>query len=109
MDTEPQWRLTVWETVRIEGVPLNPGTANTIEIESGYLGLDDVLVTTADDLAAAFPHRRVRSLTATRQLQLNDYLRQLDGRDESGRGPRGPRQASRSTPSACVGRRCSGR
>ena len=84
LDLEPQWRQTVWETVRIDDVALQAGPSNTVTIQSGYLGLDSVLVSNADDRAAAAPHRRVLDLPPILQGQLMDYLRQLDGRSDDG-------------------------
>lgn len=75
-----------WKRARFENIPLTAGTTNTIVIEAldQRFDLDDMTVSTADDLALAAPHRRVLALTATEQAQLLAYVRQLDGRDAAG-------------------------
>jgi len=87
----PQWRHTQWEFFRLEDVNLAAGAANTLELTTtgGFanLRLDDVLVTTADDRAAAQPHRQVLSLPAGERDALLAYLRQLDGTPEANPSP----------------------
>jgi sugar lactone lactonase YvrE len=79
-----------WQPLRFEDVPLEAGTDNTVRIErlsvSSWrsLALDEIVVSTADDLAAAAPHRVVQSLDAGARADLLAWLRQLDGRDEQG-------------------------
>ncbi|MGF1453674.1 MAG: PKD domain-containing protein [Opitutales bacterium] len=76
-------------TVFIENVTLTQGTSNTIEIESttgDNLLVDNVTVSTADDLAAADAHRRVLALNETDQNNLVEYVRQIDGRIEFASG-----------------------
>jgi hypothetical protein len=83
----PVWRQTNWRQVRLENVPFNAGSVNTLtfSVTGNWpgVGIDDVLISTADDLAAALPHRQVLSLPAAAQEQLRAYLLQLDGRPES--------------------------
>ncbi|MGF1484905.1 MAG: fibronectin type III domain-containing protein [Opitutales bacterium] len=72
--------------VRIEGVSLLAGATNTIVVTA--LGdrhtLDEMIVSTADALALAQPHRRVLTLSQGDQDDLLAYLLELDGRDASG-------------------------
>ncbi len=71
-----------WQRLRIENVPLTAGATNTLVVTTSTLqdsGFDQLLVTTPDDLQAAYAHRRVLALTPTEQNQLRDYLLQLDG------------------------------
>ncbi|HSH93868.1 MAG TPA: Ig-like domain-containing protein, partial [Roseimicrobium sp.] len=80
---EPAWRLTCWNTLRVEGVALNAGTANSIAILAQQvgpnIGIDEITVSNADDLEAAYPHRQVLGLSETQRQQLLAYLLQLDG------------------------------
>jgi hypothetical protein len=82
----PAWRHTHWERVRIEGVALAPGPANTVELTTAdpfpQISLDDVLVSTADDLAQAAPHRQVLTLPSADRQALVAYLLQLDGQGD---------------------------
>lgn len=79
----PTWRHTNWATVRVEGVTLNAGATNTIQLTGvanwPSISIDEILVSTADDLTAAQPHRRVLALSTTDRDNLLAYLRQLDG------------------------------
>jgi DNA-binding beta-propeller fold protein YncE len=88
---DPQWRHTYWNPYRLENVNLSAGATNTIELTALHpfpnLSVDDVLVSTADELAAASPHRRVLALPAGDQAALLAYLRQLDSRPEAGVSP----------------------
>ena len=84
---DPQWRHTYWETVRVENVTFTAGATNTVQITTtgpANFSLDDVLVTTATELALAQPHRQVLTLPAATQADLLAYLRQLDGQPENG-------------------------
>ena len=79
-----------WKRLRFEQVELNAGAGNTVtlRLKSGAHprpALDHMTVSTADDLAAAQPHRRVASLPAGQRQDLEAYLLQLDGRDDAGR------------------------
>lgn len=79
-----------WQPLRFENVPLDAGTGNTVVVErlstSSWraLALDEIVVSTADDLEQAAPHRVVQSLDAADRAELLAWLRQLDGRNESG-------------------------
>jgi len=79
-----------WQPLRFENVPLEAGGTNTIAVErlgiSGWraLALDEIVVSTADDLEQAMPHRAVQSLEAADRADLLAWLRQLDGRNEAG-------------------------
>lgn len=79
-----------WQPLRFENVPLNAGTANTIVVErlgaSSWqtLALDEILVTTRNDLDLALSHRVVQSLDAQDRSNLLSWLRQLDGRNDQG-------------------------
>jgi cytochrome c peroxidase len=78
----PTWRHAVWLTRRIEGILLLAGENNVIElVTSGFanISVDEVLVSTADDLLQAQPHRQVQGLTETQRNHLLAYLRELDG------------------------------
>ena len=83
---DPGWRHTSWKRVRIEDVILAAGPANQVAVSTSEtypnVSLDDVLVTTADERAAAAPHRVALSLSMTDREALLAYLRQLDGRPE---------------------------
>lgn len=80
-DNDPTWRSTHWNSFRIEGVPLNPGTSNTLEFgtDNWYLAIDEVLVAHAGHLAQAQPHRRVSTLPPAERDALLAFLRELDG------------------------------
>ena len=85
-DNDPTWRFTNWRTVRLEGIAWNAGTANTVEMVTrgtGFprLGVDEILVSTAADLAAAVPHRVVLTLSAAERADLVAYLGSLDAQD----------------------------
>lgn len=76
-----------WRRLRLEGFEFQPGAVNTVRVANaagGSFAIDDLVVTTADDLARAEPHRRVLSLSAGDRDNLLAYLRQLDGRDAAG-------------------------
>lgn len=84
---DPLWRLTHWEILRIENVSLSAGNGNTVELRATtpfpYVGLDDVLFSTTDDLERAAPHRVALALPQVDRDALLAYLRQLDGTPES--------------------------
>ncbi len=77
------WWHRNWRQARLEGITWNAGAANTVEVrvtgQFPSLSLDEVLVSTADDLAAAAPHRAALALTPTQRSELIAFLRQLDG------------------------------
>ena len=82
---DPPWAHVNWLRVRVEGIPLNPGPSNDITIlpnqEWGWtdVSLDEIIVSTADDLAAAAPHRVAQAQSAQDRADLIAYLRELDG------------------------------
>ena len=80
-DNDPTWRSTNWSVMRIENVPLNAGSSNSIEIgtDNWYLAIDEILVAHAGHLAQAQPHRRVQSLPQGERDALLAFLRELDG------------------------------
>jgi len=84
-----------WKRLRFEDIPLVPGANNsvTLRLETGDWprpALDHMTVSTADDRLAAGVHRRVLSLDAAQRRDLDAYLLQLDGRDDTGApAPRG--------------------
>ncbi len=77
------WRFVNWRLVRLENVPLNPGTDNTIVLRGSNAFfdayIDDLSVSTADDLALANPHRQVLSIAPQDRANLMAFLRELDG------------------------------
>ncbi len=78
--TQTGWEVNQWMSGRLEGVSLNAGATNTIVVStSAAIAIDDMTVTTADQLAKAEPHRRVLALSATDRNNLISYLQQLDG------------------------------
>lgn len=83
---DPSWAHVNWRRVRIEGIALNPGANNTIEFVPNQgvgwsdISLDEIVVSTADDLTAAAPHRAALALTDNDRAALRSYLLQLDGR-----------------------------
>lgn len=82
------WQTSGWRWHVAEAV-LQPGTGNTIEILRADGPFTDVqinaiVVSNADELAAAQPHRVVDALPAGDRSDLFAYLRQLDGHDDSG-------------------------
>jgi cytochrome c peroxidase len=80
-DNDPTWRSTNWSVARIENVPLNAGSVNTLEFgtDNWYLAIDEILVAHAGHLAQAQPHRRVQSLPQGERDALLAFLRELDG------------------------------
>ena len=80
---EPTWRHTNWVAVRVDNVPLLAGAGNTVELVgvAGWpsISVDEMVVSTAAQLAAAQPHRRVLGLAAGQRAELLAYLRELDG------------------------------
>ncbi len=79
----PDWRHTNWGRARVEGVALNAGATNTIELFSTSafpnISLDEIVVSTADDFAAAFPHRRALGHTATQRAHQVSNQRPHEG------------------------------
>ncbi|GDY14754.1 hypothetical protein LBMAG53_36320 [Planctomycetota bacterium] len=87
---EPSWMIDAWRVTR-HPVTFAAGTANTITLRRGTGGgsftLDEVVFITPLHLAAAQPHRRVQSLSATDRGNLLAYLRELDVADASAPAP----------------------
>jgi hypothetical protein len=83
LGNDPGWRHVNWGRVRIENVALAAGATNTIVLStsnsSANISLDEIVVSTAGDLAAAQPHRQALALSAGDRANLIAYLRQLDG------------------------------
>lgn len=90
LGNDPGWRHVNWGTVRFENVSFAAGATNTIELSSTSsfpnISLDEIVVSTAAELAAAQPHRLVLGLASTDRANLLAYLRQLDGRAAAGPG-----------------------
>lgn len=82
---EPSWRHVNWGRGRATGVVLAPGASNTIELvgTSSYpnIRVDEILVSTPDDIAAASVHHVVATLDSADRSDLLAYLLQLDGQD----------------------------
>lgn len=87
---EPSWRHTNWRVHRIEGVSWSAGATNTVEVVAGgsfpNLSLDEILVTTAADIAPAVAHRQTLALPPADRAALLAYLRQLDATPEANPG-----------------------
>lgn len=87
----PTWRQTHWLNYRWENISFNANDNNDITITMlgnwPPIGIDNLIVSTPDDLAQALPHRQVLSLTPSEQADLMAYLRQLDGRPEDPANP----------------------
>ncbi|MEM9593044.1 MAG: Ig-like domain-containing protein [Acidobacteriota bacterium] len=85
MGNDPGWRHTQWGQARVEGVTFTAGATNTVAVvtPSAFpnVSLDNVLITTADEVALAEPHRRALALSTADRDALVAFLRQLDGRD----------------------------
>ncbi len=84
---DPRWRHTNWLRVRVEGLSFSPGTGNTVTVEATAsfpnVSLDEIVVSSPDDLAQAEPHRRVLALSTGARSDLLAYLRQLDANGDS--------------------------
>ncbi|MEM7353592.1 MAG: Ig-like domain-containing protein, partial [Acidobacteriota bacterium] len=80
---DPTWRHTNWRQARVEDIDFNAGATNTVELTATAnfpnISLDDVLISTADELTLAQPHRQVQGLPAADRDALLAYLQQLDG------------------------------
>ncbi len=91
LGNNPGWRHVNWGRARFEGVVLTAGATNTIVLSTSSafpnISLDEVVISTPDQLAAAQPHRRALALTATERANLIAYLRQLDGTSPQGPVP----------------------
>ena len=80
-----------WMRVRFEGVPLEPGSTNTIEVQrlsatswQGH-GLDHITVSRPNELLLAEPHHVAGALEEAEFNRLLRYLFEIDGRDPQGR------------------------
>ena len=84
-----------WQRMRFENVPLNAGLSNSVTVtlvaRDGFedIGLDDVTVSTSDDLASATAHRSALALSMAERCQLETYVLSLD-RTSAGAGPQQP-------------------
>ncbi|MFT5467068.1 MAG: DNA-binding beta-propeller fold protein YncE [Verrucomicrobiales bacterium] len=89
----PSWFYTAWISHRIEGLDLEAGPNNSIEIATAdgdtqtRVGIDEVVVSSADDLLSAQVHRQALSITQTDRDNLIAYLQQLDGAPLTDLGP----------------------
>lgn len=79
------WQVSGWRWATVD-VVLNAGSTNTIDVlrNGNDVSINALLISNADDLATAQPHRLVQSLPAGERDDLLAYLRQLDGRDATG-------------------------
>lgn len=84
-EPDNSWQLSGWRW-HVADVNLNAGATNTIEIVRSVADfqLNAIVVSNADDLAAAEPHRVVTSLSTGQRSELLTYLEQIDGRDDAG-------------------------
>lgn len=79
-----------WSRLRFEDVPLQSGTSNTIVVERlattswQSIAVDEITVSTADELARAGPHRAFLTLSAADRQSVLAYLLELDGRNAEG-------------------------
>lgn len=86
----PTWRATDFGVVRIENVSLNAGPTNVVEIigtNAGNTAIDEIVVSTVDDLAQAQVHHQVDGLPAQERADLMAFLLELDGSEIPGAGP----------------------
>lgn len=75
-----------WRLLRVNNVMLNSGTNNTISLSlssNAETSIDEILVSTNDDLTLALPHTSVQNLNATDFSNLMEYILQLDGSESS--------------------------
>lgn len=96
------WHIGGWRWHTAD-VTLNPGTDNVVEVvvgqqEGGDFALNAILVSNADILSAASPHRRILTLPQATRDDLFAYIRQLDGRDSSGTPLADPAPAAAQAP-----------
>jgi hypothetical protein len=75
-----------WTRLRFEDVPLNAGATNQVVVTriNGRSALDNITVSTVNDLAAAQAHRVAGNLGDSDLNRLRAYLLQLDGRNPEG-------------------------
>jgi cytochrome c peroxidase/DNA-binding beta-propeller fold protein YncE len=86
---DPNWRMTNWESLWIEGFSLSAGSGNTIELEAtGWaIAIDEVLIANQNRLQQAQPHRRVLALAPGDRADLLAFLLSLDRQSAGGSGP----------------------
>jgi YVTN family beta-propeller protein len=91
LGNDPGWRHVNWGRVRFEDVPLNAGASNTVALSSTSqfpnISIDEIVVGTAANVAAAAPHRAALTLSTGDRNALVAYLRQLDGNPPQGPQP----------------------
>ncbi|MEM6455819.1 MAG: hypothetical protein AAF772_12045, partial [Acidobacteriota bacterium] len=80
----PGWRHVHWGHARLEGVALQPGATNVVSltpdnVQWPNVSLDEMLVSTADDVALASAHRSADALTTAERDALIAFIEQLDG------------------------------
>ena len=75
-----------WRLIRVDGVDFNSGTNNTVSLtlaSNNSSSIDEILISTSDDLLLAQPHRIAQGLNASDFANLLSYIQQLDGTDSS--------------------------
>ncbi len=78
VDNPPRWMYVI-----LENVQLNSGN-NTVRLNHQNINVDELFVSTADDLALTSGHTVVSTLSSSDYDALIAYLQQLDGRPEDG-------------------------
>lgn len=86
-----------WRRIRVKGLSLDAGTGNNVSfthLSGGILAVDSVIVSTADQLAAAHAHRRAWEETTQQERQdlvafLNELDQDWDGPELSPQAPAG--------------------
>ena len=88
--SEPSWAMNTFRTVSLE-INLNPGVTNSIAVAiPDWVALDEVRVSHAGYRILAAAHRRVLNLPAGDRADLMQYLRELDGSDDTSGGQATP-------------------
>jgi cytochrome c peroxidase len=99
LGNEPGWRHVNWGRVRFENIAMTAGATNTIVLStssgSANISIDEIVVSSPADLAAAQPHRQALALSTADRNALIAYLRQLDSA-----APQGPVATSTIAPTA---------
>lgn len=75
-----------WRLLRINDVVFNAGLNNTLTLtltSNPSASIDEILISTSDDLTSASPHRVAQNLNALDFLNLIAYIQELDGSDSS--------------------------
>ncbi|MFK8032260.1 MAG: Ig-like domain-containing protein [Gammaproteobacteria bacterium] len=84
---DPRWRLTNWVQLRVDNVMFDAGSSNQIVISTPnptpYIAVDELVISTSDELTLADAHRRVLERNPSDQQALLGYLLQLEGGDVS--------------------------